>query len=96
MEWVSTATVVLDVLLVGAAVAAFLARPRLGGQMAGGLRTLLIGVMILGLAHLAETAMFVVLHLDASLIEVAHRLLVMAGFALVIAGFLAMRRAFER
>ena len=42
--------IVLDILLVIAAVAAYLARPRIGGELAKGLGTLTTGVVILGLA----------------------------------------------
>ena len=46
---------VLDIVLVIAAIAAFLTRPRIGGQLAKGLQTLMIGIMVLGFAHLIET-----------------------------------------
>ena len=84
----------LDVLLVAAAVAAYLARPRIGGELSKGLRILLVGVMILGLGHLIETLMFAVLNVELQLNEIIHRLLVGAGFVFVILGFLRMRRAF--
>ena len=71
------------------------ARPRIGGQLAVGLRTLLIGVMILGLAHFAETALFVILNENLQINEVIHRLFVGTGFVFVILGFYRMRRAFE-
>ncbi len=38
----------LDILLVFAAGVAYLARPRIGGQLAKGLRVLLAGVIVLG------------------------------------------------
>jgi hypothetical protein len=85
----------LDVTLIVAAVVAYHARPRIGGQLAIGLRILLVGVMILGLAHFIETALFVVFMLDLHLNEVIHRVLVVIGFGFVILGFYRMRRAFE-
>ncbi len=85
----------LDIILVIAAVLAYLARPRIGGQLAIGLRILLVGLMILGLAHFIETTLFVVFKLDLQVNEVIHRLLVGGAFVFVILGFLRMRRAFE-
>lgn len=85
----------LDGLLVAAALVTYLARPRIGGQLAKGLRIILIGVMILGLAHLVETVLLEtgVVSLDVN--EVIHRALVVTGYVFVIAGFFVMRRAFE-
>jgi hypothetical protein len=62
MEPLQVVSFVLDVLLVVAAIVAYLARPRIGGELAVGLRILLVGVLILGLAHLVETGfVFVIL-----------------------------------
>lgn len=90
-----TISFILDILLVIAAIAAYLTRPRIGGELARGLRTLLIGIMILGLAHMVETLLFVLFNVGAPLNEVIHRLLVVTGFAFVIAGFAHMRGAFK-
>lgn len=84
----------LDILLVIAAIIAYLARPRLGGQLSKGLRILLVGVMILGLAHLIESLLFALLNIDLVTNEVIHRLFVGLGFFFVILGFITMRRAF--
>ena len=86
---------ILDILLVVAAIAAFLARPRIGGELAIGLRRLLVGVIILGLEHLIETAFFVVLGANREVNEIIHRVLVGTGFIFVIWGFVRMRRAFD-
>jgi len=80
-----TIAFVLDIFLVIAAIAAYLARPRIGGQLAKGLQTLMTGILVLGLAHLIETP----------LNEVIHRLLVAGGLLLVIVGFARMRKAFD-
>jgi hypothetical protein len=77
------------------AIVAYLARPRIGGELSVGLRILLVGVIILGLAHLIETALFVLLNESLQLNEVIHRLLVATGFVFVILGFIRMRQAFE-
>ena len=89
-----TIAFVLDVFLIIAAVVAYLARPRIGGQLAKGLQTLMIGIMMLGFAHLSETLLFVVFNIERPLNEIIHRLLVASGFIFVIIGFARMRRAF--
>jgi hypothetical protein len=87
---------ILDILLIAAAVLAYLARPRIGGQLAKGLRILLIGVMILGLVHFLESGLFFLFsNWPVGVHEVIHRLLVVGGFGFVIFGFVMMRRAFE-
>jgi hypothetical protein len=86
---------VLDIFLVMAAIAAYLARPRIGGQLAKGLQTLMIGILVLGFAHLIETLFFTLYFVDRPLNEVIHRLLVAAGFIFVIIGFVRMRNAFD-
>jgi hypothetical protein len=95
MEPLQVVSFVLDLLLVVAAIVAYLARPRIGGELSVGLRILLVGVIILGLAHLIETALFVLLNESLQLNEVIHRLLVATGFVFVILGFIRMRQAFE-
>ena len=91
-----TISIILDILLVVAGVAAYLTRPRIGGQLSKGLRLLLVGILMLGFAHLIETLLFVLFNLSAPLNEVIHRLLVAAGFIFVIVGFTRMRGAFEK
>lgn len=95
MDFLQIVSFVLDVALIVAAVVAYHARPRIGGQLAIGLRILLVGVMILGLAHFIETALFVVFMVDLQTNEMIHRVLVVIGLAFVILGFYRMRRAFE-
>jgi hypothetical protein len=87
--------VALDILLVIAAVAAYLARPRIGGELAKGLRTLTAGIVILGFAHLIETLIFAMFHVSTPFNEVVHRVLVGIAFIFVIAGFVRMRKAFK-
>ena len=90
-----TIAFVLDILLVIAAIAAYLARPRIGGELAKGLRTLTTGVLVLGLAHMIETLFFVLFNVGTPLNEVIHRILVGTGFIFVIMGFNRMRKAFD-
>ena len=96
MDPLQLVSFVLDVLLVVAAVIAYAARPRIGGELAVGLRILLVGVLILGLAHFIETALFVLFNENLQVNEVLHRLLVGTGFVFIILGFTRMRRAFDR
>lgn len=86
---------ILDILLVIGAVAAYLARPRIGGQLARGMRSLTTGLLVLGFAHLLETLFFTLFSVDRPLNEVIHRLLVVVGFVFVIVGFVRMRKAFD-
>jgi hypothetical protein len=95
MNALQIVSLVLDVLLIVAAVFAYLARPRIGGALAKGLRILLIGVMILGLAHFIESILLAVFHLDIEVNEIIHRLLVGTGFVFVIWGFVKMREALK-
>jgi hypothetical protein len=95
MDALQIVSLILDILLVVAAVIAYLARPQIGGTLAKGLRILLVGVMILGLAHLIETILFAILQVGQDANEVIHRLLVGTGFVFVIWGFVKMRQALK-
>jgi hypothetical protein len=95
MDALQIISLILDLLLIAAAVIAYLARPRIGGALAKGLRILLIGIMVLGLAHFIETLLFAVLQMSHDANEVIHRLLVGVGFVFVIWGFLKMREALK-
>ena len=86
---------ILDIILVIAAFAAYLTRPRIGGQLAKGMRSLTTGLLVLGFAHLIETLFFMLLSMDSQINEVIHRLLVAVGFIYVIVGFVRMRKAFD-
>ena len=59
-----TIAFVLDIFLVIAAFAAYLARPRIGGQLARGMRSLTTGLLVLGFAHLTETLLFAMFFVD--------------------------------
>lgn len=94
MAAIEATSLVLDVLLIMAAILAYLAQPRIGGELARGLRVLLVGVIILGFAHLVETGLFELFQLSLEVNEVAHRIFVGVGFIMIILGFSRMRRAF--
>ena len=85
----------LDVILVMAAIAAYLTRPRIGGQLAKGLQILMIGILVLGFAHMTETLLFALFSITTPLNELIHRLFIVNGFIFVIIGFVRMRRAFD-
>lgn len=95
MDPLRLVALLLDITLVLVSIGAFIARPRIGGQLAHGMRILVLGVVVLGLAHLIETIFFIVFNVDEMTNEVIHRLLVGAGLLLVVLGFFRMRRAFE-
>lgn len=45
------------------------------------------GVIVLGMAHLAETVMFRAFGVDTEMVEFLHRLIILIGFVLIIKGF---------
>ena len=90
-----TIAFVLDFFLVMAAIAAYLARPRIGGKLAKGLQKLTIGLLVLGLAPSIETVLFAAIHSTHHLNAVIYRLLLAGGFIFVIVGLARMRGAFE-
>jgi hypothetical protein len=85
-----------DILLVVAALIAYFNRPRIGGQLAEGMKLLLIGVLVLGCTYLAETLLFALSDLVPVVNRITHRLLVGCAFVFFILGFIKMRRAFEQ
>lgn len=91
-----TLAILFDVILVIAGIIAYRASPRIGGELAKGLRLLTDGVLILGFAHLIESLLFVFFDTARPFNEVMHRLIVILGFVFVIAGFNRMRGAFDR
>jgi len=95
MQPLQVVSLLLDNLLVIAAVASYIARPRIGGQLSKGLRTLLVGLMILGFAHFIETSLFVLFSISTEVNEIVHRLVVALAFIFVIMGLATMRQAFE-
>jgi len=89
-------TYVLDITLLVSAILAFYFRPRLGGQLAVGLRIIMLGVVILGLTHLTDTLLKdFVETIDAATRPLLHRELNVVGFLLIFIGFFQMRRALE-
>jgi hypothetical protein len=89
-------TYFLDIVLVIGAFLALYFRPKIGGQLAIGLRLIMVGVFILGLTHLTDTLLKdFVAAIDATLRPLLHRGLNVAGFLLIFIGFFQMRKAIE-
>jgi hypothetical protein len=86
----------LDAILVILTVAMFAARPRIGGDLGSGVRLLVAGFLVLGVAFIGETALFIAFPIGIAATEVIHRLLIGMGFVLIIWGFSRMRRALKR
>ena len=91
-----TLTYILDIILVVSAFLALYFRPKIGGQLAIGLRLIMVGVFILGLTHLTDTLLKdFVATIDATTRPLLHRGLNVAGFLLIFVGFFQMRKAIE-
>jgi high-affinity nickel permease len=89
-------TYVLDILLVISAILALYFRPKIGGQLAVGLRLIMVGVFILGLTHLTDTLLKdLVTSIDATTRPLLHRGLNVIGFVFIFVGFFRMRKAIE-
>lgn len=95
MEPLQALSLILDLATVGLTVAMFLARPRVGGAMGQGIQILTIGFVVLGVAFVTETGLFILSRLSFQANEVIHRMLIGMGFVLIIWGFGVMRRAFQ-
>jgi hypothetical protein len=89
-------TYVLDIILVISAVLALYYRPRIGGQLAIGLRLIMVGVFLLGITHLTDTLLKdFVEAIDATTRPLLHRGLNVIGFLFIFIGFFQMRKAIE-
>lgn len=89
-------TYLLDVTLVIGALLALYFRPRLGGQLAIGLRLIMVGVLILGFTHLTDSLLKdFVTSVDATMRPLLHRGLNVAGFLFIFYGFFRMKQAME-
>ncbi len=58
-----------------------------GGSIGQAFTVIGWGAFILGIAHLVETITFEVFGFSQFAVELSHRLIVIAGFALVVIGF---------
>lgn len=83
------ANVILDFVLIFVAIwMIFAARSSgLGGVIGTTLTFITIGALVLGLAHLIETITVEQLGWDIVLVELVHRILILAGFVFLAIGF---------
>jgi hypothetical protein len=77
----------LDVILIIAAIWMVLTVRGLGGIIGRGLNLITIGAVILGIAHLLSTLTRALLSIDAASDAVIHRIIVLIGFVVLVAGF---------
>jgi hypothetical protein len=83
----ATANLVLDIILVGASIWMVATVSGLGGIVGRTLSLITIGAVVLGLAHLLATLMHRFMPMESSLEGFIHRLVVLAGFVLLVIGF---------
>ena len=84
-----TLAFIMDIiLLIGGLLGMYYAKT-VGGSFGHGSLTLMaVGFLILGFAHLSETALFQIFSTtDPALLEITHRVIVLASFALILLGY---------
>lgn len=81
---------ILDFVLVAASIWMVVEVRGIGGIIGSSMNRIVIGAIILGVAHLVATFGTSVLKLDGALNNFIHRLIVLAGFVLLVAGFRKM------
>jgi hypothetical protein len=82
-----TVNVVLDFVLVAASIWMIVAARGVGGLVGRTLTFMVIGAIILGVAHLLATVGTSVFQLNGTLNNLIHRVIVLAGFVFLIIGF---------
>jgi len=83
----NTINIVLDFILVAAAIWMIVAARGIGGLVGRTLTFIVIGAIILGVAHLVATVGSSVLALNGTLNNLIHRIIVLIGFVFLIFGF---------
>ena len=86
----TTVNFIFDVVLVLAAIWMVIVVRGLGGIIGRGLNWITIGALILGIAHLLDTILRLPalgLGWDATTFSFVHRIVVLAGFLILIVGF---------
>jgi hypothetical protein len=84
---VNTVNVILDFVLVIAAIWMILAARGVGGIVGRTMNLIVIGAIVLGVAHLLATLGTQVLKIDGGTNNLIHRLIVLAGFVFMVFGF---------
>jgi hypothetical protein len=88
-----TVNTVLDIVLIIAAIWMVIVVRGLGGVIGKGLNWITIGALVLGIAHLLDTLIRAIgLGWDAPTYSFAHRIVVLAGFVVLIVGFQQIQR----
>lgn len=83
----STVNLIFDFVLVGASIWMVLVVRGIGGIIGQTMNLIVAGAIVLGLAHLIATFGLSVVHLEGSLNNLIHRLIVLLGFVLLVMGF---------
>jgi hypothetical protein len=84
----ATVNTVFDVILILAAIWMVIVVRGLGGIIGRGLNWITIGALVLGIAHLLDTLLRAVpLGWDGPTYSFVHRIVVLAGFVVLIVGF---------
>ncbi|MFN8372778.1 MAG: hypothetical protein U0694_07860 [Anaerolineae bacterium] len=82
-----TMNLIMDFVLVAASIWMVVEARGIGGIVGTSINRIVLGAIVLGFAHLIATAGTSVLHLDGPLNNFIHRLIVLLGFVLLVAGF---------
>jgi len=82
-----TLNLILDFVLIIASVWMVTIVAGYGGMIGKAFTLIGWGAIILGIAHFVETITFKLLGLSPELVELTHRLIVLAGFMLIVFGF---------
>jgi hypothetical protein len=83
----STFNIIMDFVLVAASIWMVVVVRGIGGIIGASMTRLVIGALILGFAHLIATLGTNVLMIEGPLNNFIHRLIVMAGFVVLVFGF---------
>ena len=83
----ATINLVMDFVLVAASIWMVVEARGIGGIVGTSMNRIVMGAIVLGFAHLIATFGVSVLHLDGALNNFIHRLIVLLGFVLLVAGF---------
>lgn len=84
-----TLAFIMDIiLLIGGLLGMYYAKTVGGSIGRGSLTIMAVGFLVLGFAHLSETALFQIFSTaDAAILEVTHRVIVLAALAFILLGY---------
>ncbi len=84
---VSTINLIFDFVLVAASIWMVIEVRGIGGIIGNSMNRLVLGAIVLGFAHLIATFGTSVLKIDGPTNNLIHRVIVLLGFVLLVAGF---------